>query len=93
MTRLVLDTSVLLSGIVPAAPISPSGRLLVAARAEAFELIACPLIFDELCRALAKPYFRERVTATEAEELLDAFGLSRGGPARPGLAGWCGARP
>ena len=74
MTRLVLDTSVLLSGIV-AAPTSPPGRLLTAARAETFELIACPLIFDELRRGLAKPYFRQRVSATEADELLDAFEL------------------
>lgn len=74
MTRLVLDTSVLLSGIV-AVPTSPPGRLLTAARAETFELIACPLIFEELRRGLAKPYFRERVTPTEADELLDAFEL------------------
>lgn len=74
MTRLVLDTSVLLSGAV-AAPASPIGRLLAAARAGTFELIACPLIFEELRRGLAKPYFRDRVTAVEAGELLDAFEL------------------
>ena len=74
MTRLVLDTSVLLSGAV-AAPESPPGRLVAAARAEAFEVVACPLIFDELRRGLAKPYFRDRVTIGEAEELLDAFEL------------------
>lgn len=74
MTRLVLDTSVLLSGVV-AAPTSPLGRLLAAARTETFELLACPLLFDEFRRGLAKPYFRERVTAAEADELLDAFEL------------------
>jgi predicted nucleic acid-binding protein len=47
LTRLVLDTSVLLSGVV-ATPTSPPGRLLAAARAGTFELIACPLTFDEL---------------------------------------------
>jgi putative PIN family toxin of toxin-antitoxin system len=74
LTRLVLDTSVLLSGAV-AAPTSPLSRLLVAARAGTFEMVACPLIFEELRRGLAKPYFRERVRADEADELLDAFQL------------------
>lgn len=74
MTRLVLDTSVLLSGVI-AAPTSALGRLLAAARTETFELIACPLLFGEFSRGLAKPYFRERVTAAEAGELLDAFEL------------------
>lgn len=74
MTRLVLDTSVLLSGVV-AAPTSPLGRLLAAARTETFELLACPLLFEEFGRGLAKPYFRERVTAADAAELLDAFKL------------------
>jgi uncharacterized protein len=74
LTRLVLDTSVLLSGAV-AAPTSPLSRLLVAARAGTFEMIACSLIFDELRRGLAKPYFRQRVSAEEADELLDAFHL------------------
>lgn len=74
MTRLVLDTSVLLSGAV-AAPTSPPGRLLAAARTETFELLACPLLFEEFRRGLSKPYFRERVTAAEADELLDAFEL------------------
>lgn len=74
MTRLVLDTSVLLSGVV-AAPGSSLNRLLLAARAGTFEMVACPLIFEELRRGLAKPYFRERIGAEQAEELLDAFQL------------------
>jgi len=74
LTRFVVDTGVLLSGIV-AAPSSPPGRLLAAARAEAFEMVACPLVFDELRRGLAKSYFRERVSPDEARGLLDAFEL------------------
>ncbi len=74
MTRLVLDASVLLSGSV-ASPTTPLGRLLAAARTDTFEMVACPLIFDEFRRGLAKPYFRQRVTATKADELLDAFEL------------------
>lgn len=74
MTRLVLDTSALLSGAV-ATPTRPLGRLLAAARAGSFELIACPLIFKEFRRGAAKPYFRRRLTAAEANELLNAFEL------------------
>ncbi|MDO8213482.1 putative toxin-antitoxin system toxin component, PIN family [Conexibacter sp. CPCC 206217] len=74
MRRLVLDTSVLLSAFV-GAPTSPPGRLLAAARAGAFEIAACPLIFEELRRGLSKPYFSARVRESEAVELLDALGL------------------
>jgi putative PIN family toxin of toxin-antitoxin system len=74
LTRLVLDTSALLSAIV-ATPGSPPGRLIAAARAGVFEPIICPLILDELRRGLAKPYFRQRVSAAEADEILDAFEL------------------
>jgi uncharacterized protein len=74
LTRLVLDTSVLLSAFV-STPTSPPGRLLAAARAETFEIVACPLIFEELRRGLDKPYFRVRVSEIEVEELLDALTL------------------
>lgn len=74
MTRLVLDTSVLLSGAV-ATSTNPLGRLLTAARAGSFELIACPRVFKDFRRSAAKPYFRNRLTAAEADELLDAFEL------------------
>jgi uncharacterized protein len=59
----------------PAArPVAP-GRLLAAARAGAFEVIACPQVFDEFRRGLEKPYFRSRLTTAEADELLEAFEL------------------
>lgn len=74
MTRLVLDASVLLSGVI-AKPTNPLGRLLTAARAGTFELVACPRIFKEFRRGLNKSYFTNRVLATEAAELLDAFEL------------------
>jgi putative PIN family toxin of toxin-antitoxin system len=74
LTRLLLDTSVLLSGAV-AESSSPPGRLLASARTGAFELVACPLIFEELRRGLAKPYFRARVSAEEADSLLVALEL------------------
>lgn len=74
MKRLVLDTSVLLSAFVGAST-SPPGRLLAAARTETFEIVACPLIFEELRRGLGKPYFRARVSESDGDELLDALGL------------------
>lgn len=74
MRRLVLDTSALVSGAVSAST-NPPGVLLAAARAEAFELVACPRIFVEFERALKKPYFRARLIPFEAEELLDALQL------------------
>jgi len=74
LTRLVLDTNVLLSGAI-SAPTDPPGLLLAAARAEVFEVVACPLIFTEYRRGIAKPYFRSRLMASEARELLDALEL------------------
>lgn len=74
MTRLVLDTSVLLSGVV-SAPTSPPAVLLAAARAATFEVVACPRLFSEFERGLQKPYFRSRLDSAEAAELLDALQL------------------
>jgi uncharacterized protein len=74
LTRLVLDTSVLLSGAV-SAPTSPPAVLLTAARAATFEVVACPRLFLEFERGLQKDYFRSRLDAAEAAELLDAFHL------------------
>jgi putative PIN family toxin of toxin-antitoxin system len=74
LTRLVLDTSVLLSGVVSAST-SPPAVLLAAARAATFELVACPRVFLEFERGLAKPYFRSRVGPNEAAELTDALQL------------------
>lgn len=65
MTRFVLDTSVLLSGVVSAS-MSPPAVLLAAARAGTFDLVACPRLFMEFDRGLAKPYFRSRYDAGQA---------------------------
>lgn len=74
MTRLVLDTSVLLSGAV-SGPTSPPAVLLAAARTATYEVVACPRLFLEFERGLEKPYFRSRVDSTQASELLDALRL------------------
>lgn len=74
MSRLLLDTSVLLSGIV-GRPTSPPARLLIGMREGAGELLCCPMIMRELRAGLAKPYFRKRVRPDEAEEIVTALGL------------------
>jgi uncharacterized protein len=74
LTRLVLDTSVLLSGLVSAST-SPPALLLAAARAGRFELIASPRVFAEFERGLAKPFFRSRLDPVEAAEATDALQL------------------
>ena len=58
-------------------PRAHRGWLFAAARAEAFEVVACPLIFEGLRRGLGKPYFRERGGESDGEELLDALELLR----------------
>lgn len=72
MTRLVVDTSTLLSGLV-SAPTSPPALVLVAARAGRFDLIACPRVLVEVERGLAKPYFRARLDASAGAAAIDAF--------------------
>jgi putative PIN family toxin of toxin-antitoxin system len=74
LTRLVLDTSVLLSGAVAAAT-SPPAVLIDAATASSFEFVACPRLFLEFERGLKKPYFRSRLNTAEASELLRTFRL------------------
>lgn len=39
-------------------------------------MVACPLIFHELRSGFAKPYFAERLSNTEATELLEALELA-----------------
>jgi len=74
LTRLVVDTSTLVSGAVsPAA--SPPAVLLDAAEAAVFDLIACPRILAEIERALKKPYFATRFTPSERAGLIETLRL------------------
>lgn len=72
MTRLVIDTSTLLSGLV-SAPTSPPALLLAAARAGRFDLVTCPRIFTEFERGLAKDYFRARLSPSIIAAATDAL--------------------
>jgi len=67
--RAVLDANVIISALL-----SRSGSpavMLVAWQEGHFELIVSPLLLAELERALAYPKLRRRVSAEEAEALLD----------------------
>jgi putative PIN family toxin of toxin-antitoxin system len=74
LTRLVLDTSTLVSGAV-SPPTSPPAVLLDAAQAAVFDLIACPRILVEIERALKKPYFATRFTPAERVDLIETLRL------------------
>jgi len=67
--RAVLDADVIISALL-----SRSGSPAVVLRAwqdGQFELVVSPLLLDELERALAYPKLRRRVSAEEAEAVLD----------------------
>lgn len=60
MTRLVIDASALLSGIVGADP-SPPARLVDALFDGHFESVVCPRLLGEVRRGLTQPYFLKRM--------------------------------
>jgi putative PIN family toxin of toxin-antitoxin system len=72
LRRFVLDASVLLPAAV-ASPDRATARLMAAARAGAFEIVACPLLIDEYGRGLTRPYFRERLAEDEARAMVEAL--------------------
>jgi putative PIN family toxin of toxin-antitoxin system len=74
LTRLVVDTSTLVSGAV-SPPTSPPAVLLDAAQAAVFDLVACPRILAEIERALKKPYFATRFTPAERAGLVETLRL------------------
>jgi putative PIN family toxin of toxin-antitoxin system len=70
LKRLVLDPNTLVSGITAIRSGSPPAQLVRAMQAMRFEVAICPEILREVNKALRKPYFRERVTATEAHRAV-----------------------
>jgi putative PIN family toxin of toxin-antitoxin system len=67
--RAVLDPNVLVSALV--GPLGASAKLLVALRGGAFELVASPLLLDELREVLARRKFRRYATEAEVETYVD----------------------
>lgn len=70
MPRLVLDTNVLVSGLINAH--GPSARLVDAVRAGLLDLAACPHLLEELQRTLAKPRMSRYVTEDDTADYVAA---------------------
>ena len=66
--RAVLDPNVLISAVL--SPAGTPARLLLRWQSGEFELLISRLLLAELKRALAYPKLRERVSASQAGELL-----------------------
>lgn len=80
--RAVLDPNVIISALL-----SPHGSPAEVFRAwldGAYDAVVSPLLLDELARALAYPKIRGRITAAEADEVVE---LLRGGDLRDDPAG------
>jgi predicted nucleic acid-binding protein len=73
LTRLVIDASALLSGIVGTDP-SPPARLVDALFDGNFEAVVCPKLLGEVRRGLSQPYFLSRIDP--ADDYLVALALS-----------------
>lgn len=87
MPRAVLDTNVLVSALI--SPGGPSAALLLELRAGAFELVASPLLLEELADVLARPKFRAYATPDEAAayvELVRQAAVAVDDPPPSGLA-------
>lgn len=72
MTRLVIDASIWLPAFTGPDD-SPPVRLFEALMDSTFEAVACPILLDEVRRGLAKPYFRDRLPAGNADRLMRAL--------------------
>ena len=71
--RLLLDASTLASGIAGLTYQGPSARLVEQLHAGTVEAVLCPTLIAELRRALAKPYFRQRLPAEQASATVDGL--------------------
>ncbi|MFN2582732.1 MAG: putative toxin-antitoxin system toxin component, PIN family [Candidatus Dormibacteria bacterium] len=70
MPRVVLDSNVLVSGLIKAH--GPSARLVDAVRTGLLDLAVCPHLLEELGRTLAKPRMSRYVTEDDAAEYVAA---------------------
>lgn len=67
--RVVLDVNVLISALL--SPTGAPALTLAAWQDGRFDLIGSPLLLAEMKRALAYPKLRRRITAAEADEVVD----------------------
>lgn len=69
MTRLVVDASAFVSGIIGAED-RPPALFLDALFDRAFEPVICPRVLVEVRRTLSRPYFQRRITPPELDRIL-----------------------
>ena len=75
MTRLVIDASALLSGIV-GVDATPPARLVDALLERQFESVVCPRLLGEVRRGLTQPYFLARIDPADAERAVREITLA-----------------
>lgn len=75
MTRLVVDASALLSGIV-GADVAPPARLVEALLDGHFESVVCPRLLGEVRRGLTRPYFLARIDPADAARAVREIALA-----------------
>jgi putative PIN family toxin of toxin-antitoxin system len=71
LTRAVLDTGVLVAGII--SPAGAPASLVRSWRSGEFDLIVCPMLMAELQRVLAYPKLRRYLTDDQAARLILAI--------------------
>jgi uncharacterized protein len=69
LTRVVLDASALLSGIV-GSDSSPPARLVDGLFDGHFEAVVCPRLLHEIRRGLTRPYFLDRIDPADADRAV-----------------------
>jgi len=69
--RIVFDTNVFVAAVTSREGVS--ARLLLAARAGRFQIVASPLLLDELSDVLARPKFRRHLSIEDAHRFVDAI--------------------
>src|SRR5271168_1975484 len=69
--RVILDTNVLLSGLLTAG--GPSERLLDAWEKRQFTLIGCDALVEEVRDVAGRAFFKERLRSSAAELLIAAI--------------------
>jgi putative PIN family toxin of toxin-antitoxin system len=72
LTRLVVDASALVSGIIGAED-TPPAVLVDAIFDRAFEAVVCSKVLTEVQRALGRPYFQARISSAELDQILRAL--------------------
>lgn len=75
MTRLVVDASSLLAGVIGRSEGTPA-LILSALIESSFEAVVCPRLLDEVVRGLGSEHFRARLREGQAEDILGAISES-----------------